>query len=120
MVEWSRALGGVPIHLHAADRQWVMRADPANAGSFAAPSCAPSWPAPAADRVNVRESLFAAAFNGLLQQNLPGTDMALFDHLVGNRHNSLWHFNTESLGYLEVAPSRAWLSSGTYSATLLR
>src|SRR3981189_3059337 len=31
MVEWSRALGGVPIHLHAADRQWVMRADPAGA-----------------------------------------------------------------------------------------
>ena len=29
MVEWSHALGGVPIHLHAADRQWVMRADPA-------------------------------------------------------------------------------------------
>ena len=29
MAEWSRALGGVPIHLHAADRQWVMRADPA-------------------------------------------------------------------------------------------
>lgn len=28
MVEWSRALGGVPIHLHVADRQWVMRADP--------------------------------------------------------------------------------------------
>jgi glyoxylase-like metal-dependent hydrolase (beta-lactamase superfamily II) len=27
MVEWSRALGGVPIHVHAADRQWVMRAD---------------------------------------------------------------------------------------------
>ena len=31
----------------------------------------PSWPVPAADRVNVRESLFAAAFNRLLQQNLP-------------------------------------------------
>src|SRR5258706_15167904 len=30
----------------------------------------PSWPVPAADRVNVRESLFAEAFNGLLQQNL--------------------------------------------------
>ena len=29
MVEWSRALGGVPIYLNAADRQWVMRADPA-------------------------------------------------------------------------------------------
>src|SRR5215208_5331933 len=29
MAEWSRALGGVPIHLHAADREWVMRADPA-------------------------------------------------------------------------------------------
>jgi hypothetical protein len=29
MVEWSRALGGVPIHLHEADRQWVMRPDPA-------------------------------------------------------------------------------------------
>ena len=27
MVEWSRALGGVPIHLHADDRQWVMRPD---------------------------------------------------------------------------------------------
>ncbi len=27
MVEWSRALGGVPIYLHAADRQWVMRPD---------------------------------------------------------------------------------------------
>jgi glyoxylase-like metal-dependent hydrolase (beta-lactamase superfamily II) len=31
MVEWSRALGGVPIHLHAADRQWAMRADPRGA-----------------------------------------------------------------------------------------
>src|SRR6201985_1221228 len=29
MVEWSRALGGVPIHLHAADREWVMRPDKA-------------------------------------------------------------------------------------------
>jgi hypothetical protein len=24
MLEWSRAFGGVPIYLHAADRQWVM------------------------------------------------------------------------------------------------
>lgn len=29
MVEWSRAFGGVPIHLHARDRRWVMRPDPA-------------------------------------------------------------------------------------------
>ena len=29
MVEWSRAFGGVPIYLHAADRQWVMHHDPA-------------------------------------------------------------------------------------------
>ena len=29
MVEWSRAFGGVPIHLHAADRAWIMRPDPA-------------------------------------------------------------------------------------------
>lgn len=29
MVEWSRAFGGVPIHIHAAERQWVMRPDPA-------------------------------------------------------------------------------------------
>ena len=29
MVEWSRAFGGVPVHLHAADREWVMRPDPA-------------------------------------------------------------------------------------------
>src|SRR5215203_2388031 len=27
MVEWSHALGGVPIYLHAADREWVTRAD---------------------------------------------------------------------------------------------
>jgi hypothetical protein len=29
MVEWSRAFGGVPIHLHADDRQWIMRPDSA-------------------------------------------------------------------------------------------
>jgi hypothetical protein len=29
MVEWSRTLGDVPIYLHAADRQWVMRPDDA-------------------------------------------------------------------------------------------
>jgi glyoxylase-like metal-dependent hydrolase (beta-lactamase superfamily II) len=29
MIEWSRALGGVPIYLHAADREWVMRPDDA-------------------------------------------------------------------------------------------
>ncbi len=28
MVEWSEALGGVPILLHEADRQWIMRPDP--------------------------------------------------------------------------------------------
>jgi glyoxylase-like metal-dependent hydrolase (beta-lactamase superfamily II) len=27
MVEWSRALGNVPVHLHVADQQWVMRPD---------------------------------------------------------------------------------------------
>jgi glyoxylase-like metal-dependent hydrolase (beta-lactamase superfamily II) len=29
MVEWSRAVGGVPVYLHARDREWVMRGDPA-------------------------------------------------------------------------------------------
>jgi len=29
MVEWSAAFGGAPIYLHAADRAWVMRPDPA-------------------------------------------------------------------------------------------
>ena len=29
MVEWSRAFGGVPIYLHADDRRWVQRPDPA-------------------------------------------------------------------------------------------
>ena len=29
MVEWSRAFSDVPIYLHAADRQWVMRPDKA-------------------------------------------------------------------------------------------
>jgi glyoxylase-like metal-dependent hydrolase (beta-lactamase superfamily II) len=29
MVDWSRAFGGAPIYLHAADRQWVMRPDDA-------------------------------------------------------------------------------------------
>ena len=27
MVEWSRAFGDIPIHLHAADRQWIKRPD---------------------------------------------------------------------------------------------
>ncbi len=29
MVEWSRAFNDVPIYLHAADRRWVVRPDPA-------------------------------------------------------------------------------------------
>ena len=29
MVEWSRAFGGVPIYVHADNREWVMRPDPA-------------------------------------------------------------------------------------------
>jgi hypothetical protein len=29
MVEWSRAFGNVPVHLHAADRKWIMRPDAA-------------------------------------------------------------------------------------------
>lgn len=29
MVEWSRALGNIPVYLHADDRRWVMRPDPA-------------------------------------------------------------------------------------------
>jgi glyoxylase-like metal-dependent hydrolase (beta-lactamase superfamily II) len=29
MVDWSRAFGGIPIYLHAADRRWAMRPDPA-------------------------------------------------------------------------------------------
>lgn len=28
MVEWSRAFNGAPIHLHATDREWVLRDDP--------------------------------------------------------------------------------------------
>jgi hypothetical protein len=28
MVEWSHAFGKVPVHLHEADREWVMRPDP--------------------------------------------------------------------------------------------
>src|SRR3954447_233911 len=28
MQDWSRAFGGVPIYLHAADRQWIMRPAP--------------------------------------------------------------------------------------------
>lgn len=27
MVDWSRAFGDIPVYLHAADRQWVMRPD---------------------------------------------------------------------------------------------
>jgi hypothetical protein len=29
MVEWSQAFGDIPVHLHAADRKWIMREDPA-------------------------------------------------------------------------------------------
>src|SRR5262245_33825693 len=28
MVEWSHAFGKAPVHIHAADREWVMRPDP--------------------------------------------------------------------------------------------
>ena len=28
MVEWSRAFGGIPIYLHAADHEWIMYPDP--------------------------------------------------------------------------------------------
>lgn len=28
MIEWSRAFGDVPVHLHARDRAWIMRSDP--------------------------------------------------------------------------------------------
>lgn len=28
MVEWSRAFGNVPVHLHARDKDWIMRPDP--------------------------------------------------------------------------------------------
>ncbi|APW61756.1 MBL fold metallo-hydrolase [Paludisphaera borealis] len=28
MIEWSRAFGGAPIHIHEAERKWVMRPDP--------------------------------------------------------------------------------------------
>ena len=28
MVDWSRAFGGIPVYLHAADRQWIMWPDP--------------------------------------------------------------------------------------------
>jgi hypothetical protein len=28
LVEWSRAFGGVPVHLHADDQRWIMRPDP--------------------------------------------------------------------------------------------
>ena len=28
IVEWSHAFGGIPIYIHAADRQWVTRPDP--------------------------------------------------------------------------------------------
>ncbi len=29
MVEWSRAFGDIPVHLHADDERWIMRPDPA-------------------------------------------------------------------------------------------
>src|SRR5258706_7968781 len=28
IAEWSHAFGGIPVYLHAADKQWVMRHDP--------------------------------------------------------------------------------------------
>src|SRR5262249_15448872 len=28
MIEWSKACGGAPIHIHSLDRKWVMRRDP--------------------------------------------------------------------------------------------
>jgi len=28
VIEWSDAFGGVPVHIHATDRRWLMRSDP--------------------------------------------------------------------------------------------
>jgi glyoxylase-like metal-dependent hydrolase (beta-lactamase superfamily II) len=28
LVDWSRALGGVPVYIHAGDREWITRSDP--------------------------------------------------------------------------------------------
>jgi hypothetical protein len=28
MSEWSRAFGGIPVHVHVADQRWIMRPDP--------------------------------------------------------------------------------------------
>jgi glyoxylase-like metal-dependent hydrolase (beta-lactamase superfamily II) len=28
LVDWSRAFGGIPVHVHADDREWVVRPDP--------------------------------------------------------------------------------------------
>jgi hypothetical protein len=42
MVEWSRAFGGVPIYLHADDRQWIMRPErPSCFGRVRRARCAP-------------------------------------------------------------------------------
>jgi hypothetical protein len=38
MVEWSRAFGDAPIHLHAADRGWIMRPDRRSSSGRARPS----------------------------------------------------------------------------------
>src|SRR5204862_4432496 len=57
-------------------------------------SADPSWLAPTKIRVSKMESRFAASLNGLLQQNLPGSEVRAkvpatrtstpsFDHLVG-------------------------------------
>src|SRR5258706_3934620 len=66
-----------------------------------------SWPIPAADRVNVRESLFAEVFNGLLQQNLPTTDSCtaaklIVDRLDGLREQRERHGEAQRLGGLHV------------------
>src|SRR5262245_15484967 len=52
-------------------------------------SAAPSSPAPVANRITATESPTEKACNGLLQQNLPASDIcnaaysSLLDHLVG-------------------------------------
>jgi hypothetical protein len=50
MVEWSEAFGGIPVHLHAADRKWIMRDGPSLAlwqGETRSFCPASRWSAPA-------------------------------------------------------------------------
>jgi glyoxylase-like metal-dependent hydrolase (beta-lactamase superfamily II) len=112
VAEWSRAFGGVPIYLHADDRQWVTRPDEAIVfwEGETRPSRTTHW------QGEVREGI--QGLGGEAFDPLPGSGLTLIrcgGHFAGSSVLH-WPAGAEGRGALltgdtiQVAPDRRWVS----------